>query len=71
MRCMDALHACSAAASVDDSDTAQDVDIVASSCAQIRESMLWVWGESGPTAFIDSAAKDAAVTRVGTGIECV
>ena len=33
---------------------------------QVREDMLWVWGESGPTAFIDSAAKMPAVTRVST-----
>jgi hypothetical protein len=31
---------------------------------QVCEDMLWVWGESGPTAFIDSAAKTPATTTV-------
>lgn len=31
---------------------------------QVAENMLWVWGESGPASFIDSAAKQPAVTRV-------
>lgn len=29
---------------------------------QIRDNMLWVWGESGPDAFIHAAAKEPAVT---------
>ncbi len=24
-------------------------------CIQVRDGLLWVWGESGPRAFIDSA----------------
>lgn len=27
---------------------------------QVRENMLWVWGDSGPAAFIDSAAREPA-----------
>jgi phenylpropionate dioxygenase-like ring-hydroxylating dioxygenase large terminal subunit len=30
---------------------------------QIQQGMLWVWGDKGPTAFIDAAAKTPAVTR--------
>jgi phenylpropionate dioxygenase-like ring-hydroxylating dioxygenase large terminal subunit len=30
---------------------------------QVRENMLWVWGESGSEAFIHSAMKTPAVTQ--------
>lgn len=33
---------------------------------QIQQGMLWVWGEKGPTAFIDAASKTPAVTRVSS-----
>ena len=41
----------------------KSVKLAVSGCLQIRDGMLWVWGDTGPTAFIDSAAREPSYTR--------